>query len=70
MAYSVSESDGRGWGHTHADTLDKLDKRDFRDLAVVLSAGVLKLATEEFVPERVDPDTIEDRATEQGLDIS
>ncbi|MFC7057092.1 M28 family metallopeptidase [Halovenus salina] len=69
MAYSVSESDGRGWGHTHADTLDKLDKRDFRDLAVLLSAGVAELATEEFVPEHVDAETIERRAEEQGLDI-
>ncbi len=32
------------WGHTHGDTLDKLDVRDLRDLAVVFTAGVCKLA--------------------------
>ncbi len=70
MAYSVSESDGRGWGHTHADTLDKLDRRDFRDLAVMVAAGVADLASDERAPEHVDPETIEERAEEQGLDIS
>lgn len=69
MAYSVSDSDGRGWGHTHADTLDKLDRRDFRDLAVLLADGVARLAGDEYVPEHVDPETIEERAEEQGLEI-
>ncbi len=44
MAYSRSEGSGRGWGHTHADTLDKLDVRDLRALAVVLSNAVVALA--------------------------
>ena len=69
MAYSASDSDGRGWGHTHADTLDKLDRRDLRELAILVAAGVAELAGDERAPERVDPDTIEERAAEQGLDI-
>jgi aminopeptidase YwaD len=69
MAMSQSDGDGRGWGHTHADTLDKLDPRDFRDLAVLLTAGVAKLATEEWPVEAVDTETIESRAEEQGVEL-
>jgi len=69
MAHSVTDGDGRGWGHTHADTLDKLDRRDFRDLAVLLTAGTARLATEEYPVEAVDRHTIEERAEERGVDI-
>ena len=69
MAYSASDSEGRGWGHTHADTLDKLDRRDLRDLAVLVAANVLELTRAERTPEPVDPETIEERASEQGIDI-
>lgn len=31
------------WGHTHADTLDKIDPRDLRDLAIQIADGVVKL---------------------------
>ncbi|SDJ78376.1 Zn-dependent amino-or carboxypeptidase, M28 family [Halovenus aranensis] len=51
MAGSVSESSGRGWGHTHADTLDKLDSRDLRDLSVLLAEGVARLADEDVTVE-------------------
>lgn len=33
-----------GWGHTHADTADKLDQRDLRDLAIHLTTGLVRLA--------------------------
>lgn len=33
------------WGHTHADTLDKLDPRDVRDLAILITQGVYSCAT-------------------------
>jgi Zn-dependent M28 family amino/carboxypeptidase len=69
IAYSVSDSDGRGWGHTHADTLDKLDNRDFRELAVLVAAAVAELADAKHSPEHVDTETIQERADEQGLDI-
>jgi aminopeptidase YwaD len=69
LAYSVSESDGRGWGHTHADTLDKLDRRDFRELAVLVAAGVANIASDDCAPSHVDRDVIEERAEEQDLDI-
>lgn len=33
------------WGHTHADTLDKLDPRDIRDLAILITQGTYSCAT-------------------------
>ncbi|WP_276299002.1 M28 family peptidase [Halorussus lipolyticus] len=44
MAYTESDESGRGWGHTHADTLDKLDVRDLRAVAVQLAESVLAVA--------------------------
>lgn len=69
MAYSVGGSDERGWGHTHADTLDKLDRRDFRDLAVALAGAVHTLAGSEYTPQHVDGETVQQRAREEGYDV-
>ncbi len=46
----ASESDqaGRGWGHTHADTLEKLDVRNLREQAVLLAELVVEIASDEF----------------------
>jgi len=38
---------GRGWGHTHADTLDKLSVRDLREQAILLTELVVELASDE-----------------------
>jgi Zn-dependent M28 family amino/carboxypeptidase len=35
---------GRLWSHTHGDTLEKLDPRDLRALAIPLTAAVVRLA--------------------------
>lgn len=44
-----SGGDGRfTHAHTHADTLDKIDKRDLRALAVTEAAAILELASEGF----------------------
>ena len=69
MAYSAGGSDERGWGHTHADTLDKLDRRDFRELAVALAGAVLTLAGGDYSPEHVSGETVEQRAREEGYDV-
>jgi Zn-dependent M28 family amino/carboxypeptidase len=47
MVHSESDESGRGWGHTHADTLDKLDVRDLRDLAATLTSVVVTLAEQD-----------------------
>ncbi|WP_049925137.1 M28 family peptidase [Halopiger goleimassiliensis] len=41
---STSDEVGRGWGHTFADTLDKLEKRDLREQAILLTDLVVDLA--------------------------
>lgn len=52
---SDRQGSGRGWGHTHADTLDKLDPRVLRDLAIVLAGVVIDCASDEFAPNNVSP---------------
>lgn len=44
----IAETDyeGRGWGHTRADTLDKLEVRNLREQAVLLTGLVVQLASE------------------------
>lgn len=72
-ANSVREIRGRGWGHTHGDTLDKLDRRDLRETALILGAGILQLAGQDTDVPRVEPTTIREALPEQyerGLKIS
>jgi Zn-dependent M28 family amino/carboxypeptidase len=57
---STSPDDGRGWGHTQADTLDKLDVRDLRDLAIAYASAVLELADESRSFPEKEPAEIRD----------
>ncbi|MFB6113071.1 MAG: M28 family peptidase [Halodesulfurarchaeum sp.] len=41
---SSTDETGRGWGHTPADTLDKLDVRTFREQSILVSELLLNLA--------------------------
>ncbi|MFC7134088.1 MULTISPECIES: M28 family peptidase [Salinibaculum] len=43
VAGSADES-GRGWGHTHADTLDKLEARTLREGAILVAELVAEVA--------------------------
>jgi Zn-dependent M28 family amino/carboxypeptidase len=43
MVSSDSGDRGRGWGHTEADTLDKLEQRTFREQAILVTALVAHL---------------------------
>jgi Zn-dependent M28 family amino/carboxypeptidase len=64
---SESGETGRGWGHTHADTLDKLDVRDLRELGVLLTAASIKATeTDRNLPHK-SPDEIREAAIEDGL---
>lgn len=38
---------GRGWGHTRADTLDKLESRTLRESAILLTELIVTLARED-----------------------
>ncbi|WP_049997468.1 M28 family peptidase [Halococcus sediminicola] len=59
-SYHVTSDTGpdRGWGHTHADTLDKLDLRTFREQAILLTELAVSLADDDFTVSRADPEAI------------
>ena len=65
---------GRGWGHTFADTLDKLEVRDFREQAILLTALAVHLASEEFtVAHATEADiaaALEDEDLAEGMKIT
>jgi Zn-dependent M28 family amino/carboxypeptidase len=65
---AVKEESGRGWGHTHADTLDKLDVRDLRDLSVILATAMSKLAEADRTIEHKSRETIREATIEDGYD--
>lgn len=58
---SALDSKSRGWGHTHGDTLDKLDHRDIQSLAVVFTEAVLELAqTDTTIPRKTPGEILEE----------
>ncbi|WP_435077988.1 M28 family peptidase [Halococcus sp. AFM35] len=59
-SYHVTSDTGpdRGWGHTHADTLDKLDARTFREQAILLTELAVELADDGFAVSHKDPEDI------------
>ena len=72
-AGSTSDGTGRGWGHTHADTLDKIDRRDLRALAVIYLGAVLELASDETELSRRSPSSAKrlvDDSSERALRAS
>ncbi|GAB3668016.1 M28 family peptidase [Halopiger thermotolerans] len=54
---------GRGWGHTTADTRDKVDRRNLREHAM-LTALLVRELTHRSVP-RIDEDELRERLREQ-----
>lgn len=70
-AQAVAErgESGRGWGHTHGDTLDKLDVRDVRDLSILCAAGVKKLAEADRDVGRKTSEEVREATEEQGFDV-
>jgi len=63
-AHTKADEHGRGWGHTHADTLDKIDKRDLRDLAVFSAATVKKLTEKENNIKKMSVDDVRSLTSE------
>jgi hypothetical protein len=45
-----ARSGSRGWGHTKADTIDKVDIRDLRESAAILARILLRMANSEELP--------------------
>lgn len=52
--HSDSGDRGRGWGHTHADTRDKVDDRNVREHAMLTALIVAEFAAEERELPRLD----------------
>jgi len=52
--HSESGERGRGWGHTRADTRDKVDVRNVREHAALIALAVLELAAPERDIPRLD----------------
>ena len=50
--HSESGERGRGWGHTHADTRDKVDDRNLREHAILTALLVRELAATDEVPRQ------------------
>ncbi|QDX41533.1 M28 family peptidase [Salarchaeum sp. JOR-1] len=71
---SETGDEGRGWGHTFADTLDKLDARDFREQAILLTDLAVDLASDEFAVAHASPADIasqlEDEDKAKGMKIT
>ena len=66
-AMSETDGDGRGWGHTHADTLDKLEPRTLREQAVLLTDLAAEFASDERSIARQDPEEIAAALEDQNL---
>ena len=64
---STSDDVGRGWGHTFADTLEKLEVRTLREQAILLTDLVAHLASENVAVEHREPAAIRTDLEEQGL---
>jgi Zn-dependent M28 family amino/carboxypeptidase len=47
QAKSTARRTGRGWGHTRVDTIDKLEWRNLREQAILLTELTVELASEE-----------------------
>ena len=58
---------GRGWGHTHADTLDKLAVRDLREQAILLTELVIELANNPTRMSRRTHTAIAEQLADENL---
>ncbi|AUX10823.1 peptidase M28 [Halalkaliarchaeum desulfuricum] len=61
MVSTTSEQSGRGWGHTHADTLDKLDPRDLTEVVTLVTEAVYRLADDDVEPTHTTSQRIREK---------
>jgi Zn-dependent M28 family amino/carboxypeptidase len=66
-AMAETDGDGRGWGHTYADTLDKLEARDLREQAVLLTELAVELADSDRTIDHEDPGSIATALEDENL---
>ncbi|WP_096390245.1 M28 family metallopeptidase [Halopenitus persicus] len=65
---STSGVTPKGWGHTHADTLDKHNYRDFRELAIALTTGIIKLTENERKIAAASTEEVRSALIDQGYE--
>jgi Zn-dependent M28 family amino/carboxypeptidase len=64
---SETGDEGRGWGHTRADTLDKLEVRTLREQAVLLAELVVHLAAADVDVAHRAPEDVAAQLEREGL---
>ncbi|MEF8851385.1 MAG: M28 family peptidase [Haloarculaceae archaeon] len=64
---SETDGEGRGWGHTRADTLDKLERRNLREQAVLIAELVVTLASDDVEIDHRDPEDIAEQLEDEDL---
>jgi Zn-dependent M28 family amino/carboxypeptidase len=64
---SVTGSRGRGWGHTAADTYDKVDPRDVRTQAILVADLAADVASEDVEIPHKEESEIARRLEEEDL---
>ncbi|SEO39357.1 Zn-dependent amino-or carboxypeptidase, M28 family [Halogranum amylolyticum] len=74
MVSAETETKDRGWAHTAADTLDKLEKRTFREQAILLTELVVELAGDDVETAHRSPEemasTLEAEDLAEGMKIT
>jgi len=72
--YAETGDEGRGWGHTFADTLDKLEQRTLRESSIVLTELAVELASDDVRPQPKGTEEIarmlEDQDLAEGMRIT
>lgn len=66
-AMSKTGDEGRGWGHTYADTLDKVEIRNLRESAILLTELAVELAHTDRQFEPKDDEELIEMLEEQDL---
>ncbi len=64
---SETGEEGRGWGHTRADTLDKLESRTLCEQAILLAELVVHLARADVSVDHREPEDIAAQLAEEDL---
>lgn len=67
MAIADDDDTGRGWGHTEADTLDKLDRRNLQEQSLLLTEIATRLADDQYDFPRRDTAALAAEAEAQDL---
>jgi Zn-dependent M28 family amino/carboxypeptidase len=65
--HSAPGARGRGWGHTHADTRDKVDDRNLREHAMLAALLIREVASRDDIP-RPTPESVAENLRENDFE--